>query len=61
MMKFVEEYARKDGIFVIELSLQIHREEAHKFYKKLGYNIFRQSFYFEKNLQKIKKVILKYE
>lgn len=50
MMKYIEADASKMGIGVIKLSSQIQRGEAHRFYLKMGYTVFKESKFFEKKI-----------
>ena len=38
MMKFAIEHARKQGCGLVQLTTDLRREEAHKFYKDLGFS-----------------------
>lgn len=50
LVKYIEEEAKKNKISRVKLSSQVQRERAHKFYSKSGYEIFKQSYFFEKKI-----------
>lgn len=50
LMKAVEAWSREKGCVVIGLRSNIIRKEAHTFYKKLGYEIIKESYTFSKKL-----------
>ncbi len=45
-----EKWSLKRGITRLQFTSQMKRVEAHAFYKKLGYQIIKNSFYFSKDL-----------
>lgn len=50
LMKAVEDWSREKGCVVIGLRSNIIRKEAHIFYRKVGYEIVKESFTFSKTL-----------
>ena len=45
-----EEWAKANGFTNIRLCSQMHRSEAHLFYKRIGYETFKTSLFFRKLL-----------
>ncbi len=50
LLEEVEDWARKKGIGVISLRSNIIREEAHRFYEEVGYEVMKTSKIFRKRL-----------
>lgn len=50
LVDYIEKYAINEEIKIVKLSSQIYRERAHHFYRKLGYEVFKQAYFFEKEL-----------
>ncbi len=50
LMNASEEWAKANGFTNIRLCSQMHRSEAHLFYKRIGYESFKTSLFFRKNL-----------
>jgi GNAT superfamily N-acetyltransferase len=48
-----EEWSLKKGITRLQFTSQMKRVEAHTFYKKLGYKIIKNSYYFSKDLARV--------
>jgi len=51
LMKQAEEWAKQNGYNKVMLSSRIQLENAHKFYKSIGYKIAKQSYFFSKELK----------
>lgn len=45
-----ERWARERGVDAIMLSSRVHLTGAHDFYRRHGYDVFKQSYYFKKNI-----------
>lgn len=50
LIEFTEEYYKEQGIEKIKLHSRIDRERAHNFYRKQGFKEFKQSKFFEKEI-----------
>lgn len=50
MMRQAEGWARQNGFSSVSLASGVAREEAHRFYKALGYDVFATSHLFRKNM-----------
>ncbi len=50
LMAYAEEWAKKRGYHRIMLSSRVHLEQAHAFYKSLGYTLDKQSYFFSRTL-----------
>ena len=50
LVSAAESWAKEQGYSRMWLSSQTKREEAHEFYKRLGYSINKTSYFFEKEL-----------
>ncbi len=50
LMERAESYAAGRGLDRVTLSSRVHLEGAHRFYKALGYEVSRQSYFFGKKL-----------
>jgi ribosomal protein S18 acetylase RimI-like enzyme len=51
LIEFVEEYYKEQRIEEIKLHSRIERGQAHNFYRKLGFKEFKQSKFFEKEIE----------
>jgi len=51
LMNYAETWANNCGYKKIMLSSRIQLENAHKFYKSLGYSVSKQSYFFSKDLK----------
>ena len=49
LIKAAEEWTVAAGFHKIVLSSRTHLTGAHEFYRSLGYNLYKQSFFFSKN------------
>lgn len=50
LVEAAEKWSLDCGISRLQFTSQMKRVEAHEFYKKLGYEIIKNSYYFSKNL-----------
>ncbi len=50
----IEELARNEGCSALILSSQSHRQRAHAFYERNGFRQFKESRFYEKNLEECK-------
>lgn len=50
LIRHCENWASGTGMSRIMLSSRIHLENAHRLYRKLGYSLFKQSYFFHKKL-----------
>jgi GNAT superfamily N-acetyltransferase len=51
LMETAEREARAEGLGSVRLNSQVHRSKAHVFYEALGYDFFKISKFYEKNLK----------
>jgi GNAT superfamily N-acetyltransferase len=52
LMKAAEEWSQSNGFKQVSLSSQTKREKAHEFYKNIGYEIKKHSYFLGKELTK---------
>ncbi|HCL56592.1 MAG TPA: hypothetical protein DHW82_06240 [Spirochaetia bacterium] len=50
LLKRCEEWCREKGYSKIMLASRVHLSSSHAFYQKMGYQIVRQSYFFQKEL-----------
>jgi len=50
LMEAAEKWTKEKGFSKIVLSSRIQLSKSHAFYRRLGYTVFKQSYYFQKEL-----------